>query len=368
MTNSHPDPTELPAGAGVRIAQLETANFQLEATNTALREELSSKNAHIVMLEERLLHMSVELASSRAREDEQNLMLRRNAVGQVVEVASSQEVVSITPVQDDDSNSTSNSNDKNAVHHPETKSLIPNPVRNNKKHGRRRRKSGSSSVSPYPAVLVDQAFSSSSNNPAAAAAISQAQPTPIEDDCNKNNIKKIKNKSAPAPAAVRTLSSSSRSSSTHNRRFSFMSSNNNYSSFSDSTTSLNSTERAATGGGGVGNIIGNIFHNIDRSDKSNRSDDLSVNFPTADSNTEQQGQGRVSMVVGQLFRLRKSELTADDAVEEEEESLAQQEQPSLQRRRPNRSQLSNRHMMSTRLISSTVAFPRVEDDDCLGFE
>lgn len=83
------------------------------------------------------------------------------------------------------------------------------------------------------------------------------------------------------------------------------------------------------------------------------------------------------MVVGQLFRLRKSELTGDvDAVEEEsceehddeEEEVGVGEQPSSQRRRPNRSLLPNRHMMSTRLISSTVAFPRVEDDDCLGFE
>ncbi len=84
------------------------------------------------------------------------------------------------------------------------------------------------------------------------------------------------------------------------------------------------------------------------------------------------------MVVGQLFRLRKSELTADvTAVEEESceehddddgEQVGEGGEQPLQRRRPNRSQLSNRHMMSTRLISSTVAFPRVEDDDCLGFE
>jgi hypothetical protein len=50
---------------------------ELEATNATLRKALSSKNAHIAMLEEKLLTMSVELASSRAREDEQNLMFRR---------------------------------------------------------------------------------------------------------------------------------------------------------------------------------------------------------------------------------------------------------------------------------------------------
>eukprot|EP00986_Skeletonema_menzelii_P009415 scaffold4281_cov167-Skeletonema_menzelii.AAC.2 len=52
---------------------------ELEAINDTLREALSSKNAHIAMLEERLLTMSIELASSRAREDEQNLIIRRRS-------------------------------------------------------------------------------------------------------------------------------------------------------------------------------------------------------------------------------------------------------------------------------------------------
>ena len=51
--------------------------FELEATNASLREELSSSNSHIAMLEEKILNMSVELASTRAREDEHNLMIRR---------------------------------------------------------------------------------------------------------------------------------------------------------------------------------------------------------------------------------------------------------------------------------------------------
>eukprot|EP00985_Skeletonema_marinoi_P023010 scaffold14973_cov122-Skeletonema_marinoi.AAC.1 len=157
-------------------------------------------------------------------------------------------------------------------------SLVPNPVRN----GRRRRGSrGSSAVSPCP------------DNSAA-----------IDDSI----------KSAP-PAAQQTSSM---------RRFSFMS---NHHDFDDSARSLGST--------GVGGIIGNIFNNLDRSDKS---DDLSVNFPTGrrrssmmtldtttndySSSTSSSAVGnsqeprRVSMV-GQLFRLRKSELTPDDAVEEE---------------------------------------------------
>lgn len=50
---------------------------QLEAANANLRADLSSKESYIAMLEERLLKMSIELASSRAAEDEQHLMYRR---------------------------------------------------------------------------------------------------------------------------------------------------------------------------------------------------------------------------------------------------------------------------------------------------
>ena len=316
MTNSHQQPTHpTDADASKRLAAL-------EATNAALREALSSKNAHIAMLEDRLLTMSVELASSRAREDEQNLMLRQST-GQVV----SQEVIMMSEEDDD--------HDDDKMNIPDN--LVPNPVRN----GRRRRGSrGSSAVSPCP------------DNSAAI------------DDSIKS--------APPAPAAQQTSM----------RRFSFMNHD-----FDDSARSLGST--------GVGGIIGNIFNNLDRSDKS---DDLSVNFPTGrrrssmmtlDTTTDYysstssaavgnaQEPRRVSMV-GQLFRLRKSELTPDDAVEEEsceqeeeEEEKQQQEKEEeqpMQRRRPNRSKLANRYMMSTRLISSTVAFPREDDDDCLGFE
>lgn len=58
---------------------LTSLEMELEASNNALRQILSFKKSRIVMLEERLLNMSFELASSRAREDEQNLLLRRSA-------------------------------------------------------------------------------------------------------------------------------------------------------------------------------------------------------------------------------------------------------------------------------------------------
>ena len=50
---------------------------QLEAENALLHQRISAKDSHIAMLEDRLLKMSVELASSRAREDEQHLFYRQ---------------------------------------------------------------------------------------------------------------------------------------------------------------------------------------------------------------------------------------------------------------------------------------------------
>ena len=80
-------------------------------------------------------------------------------------------------------------------------------------------------------------------------------------------------------------------------------------------------------------------------------------------------------MVGSLFRSRKSELT-DDTVEEasreyedeekeEEEEEHQPSSPQPQRRRPNRSLMAKRK--SSRLISSTVAFPSLDDDASYGF-
>ena len=140
---------------------------------------------------------------------------------------------------------------------------------------------------------------------------------------------------------------------------------------------MNDSERSLGSGGGVSGIIGNILNNLDRSGKS---EDLSVDFPTvsrrrssimSDTDYTQEPSSRRVSLAGSLFRLRKSELT-DDTVEEasieydEEEEHHQQSSP--QRRRPNRSLLANRCVKSSRLISSTVAFPSLDDDDSLGFE
>ena len=73
---------------------------KLEATIAALREDLSAKESYTAMLEEKLLKMSVELASSRAREDEQNLMYRRQSSSpqRLVTAAASAPGVPITPM------------------------------------------------------------------------------------------------------------------------------------------------------------------------------------------------------------------------------------------------------------------------------
>jgi len=118
--NNHPTDVDIDA-ATRRIAQL-------EATHAKLREAIVAKNSHIAMLEEKLLEMSVELASSRAREDEQNLMYRRSTQ---VDIMSSEDDGGNFVIPD---------------------GLVPKPVRNSKRRGRRRGSSrwSSASVSPCP--------------------------------------------------------------------------------------------------------------------------------------------------------------------------------------------------------------------------
>jgi len=249
----------------------------LHATITALREVLSFKNAHIAMLEERLLHRSVELASSRAREDEQNLMSRQSAqVSQDSTISEEDDLMIL-------------------------------------------------------ADLVDDSI-----------------------------------KSAPAQT--------SSSSSDHYPRFSFLPGwgSNRMSEAEDEFN--DSASARSLGSTGVGGIIGNMI----KLDKSDRSQNLSVDFPkggrrsmmvdeysesTVNSPAQQQHQRR-TIALGQFFRPRISSLTVDDAVEEVCEQEEQQEPPLHQK--PNPKLL--RHQVSSRLIGSTVLFPREDDDYSLGFE
>eukprot|EP00984_Skeletonema_dohrnii_P022093 scaffold11206_cov89-Skeletonema_dohrnii-CCMP3373.AAC.5 len=246
---------------------------ELEATNTALREALSSKNAHIAMLEERISNMSVELASSRAREDEQNLMLRQSAQ------------VSMMPGDD------------------KKKSI--------------------------PAELIDDTDSKSASSPAQISSLSSS-----------SHLQFQRRFSLPIPGRVSSSSGSTAQ--------------------EDDDMNDNST-RSLTG---VGGIIGNMIK-LDRSD---RSQNLRVDFPSG---------GR------QMYRLRISDLTVDCSASEEtackqeeehehdheEEGHQASASSQRQRRRPNRSTLTNgQHHTNSRLISSTVIFPMEDDDDSVGFE
>ena len=84
---------------------------------------------------------------------------------------------------------------------------------------------------------------------------------------------------------------------------------------------------------------------------------------TVNSPAQHQHQRR-TIALGQFFRPRISSLTLDEAVEEVSEQEEQQEPPLD--RKPNPKLL--RHQVSSRLIGSTVLFPREDDDYSLGFE
>jgi len=241
--------------------KMERRIAKLEAINAALRKELPSKDKHIAMLEERITNMSVDLASSRAREDEQCLMLRRSSQG-----------------------STMSECDGN----------IPS------------------------AEPIDDSFKS---------ALSPAQ---ISSSSSSSSYRQFQRRfSLPIPSWV-----------------------------SNSTTQddINDSTRSLTG---IGGIMGNMIK-LDRSDKSQN---LRVDFPAG---------GR------QMFRLRMSDLTADYSPEDliceheeeqdHEEGQQQQTSPQRQRRRPSRTLSSNWTHTNSRLISSTVVFPKEDDNDSFGFK
>ena len=234
----------------------------LEATITTLRQVLSLKNSHIAMLEERLFEMSVELASLRAREDEQNLKPRQSTQ------------------EPQDSTSTITMSEEDDFMIPVN--LVDDGIR----------RALSSSSNRHPLFSVMQGWGSS-HKP--------------DDD------------------------------------------------FFYGTISLSS---------GAGSIIGNIV-------KFDRSEDLRVNFPSGgrrsmtmdeysaatDNSTAHR---RRTLLIGHLFRPRISSLTIDDSTEEiceQERTLHQIPNPKVLR-----------HQVSSRLLGSTVLFPREDDDYSLGFE
>ncbi len=257
---------------------LTTLEMELEASNTALREALSFKNSHIAMLEERLLKMSFELASSRAREDEQKLLLRQSTQGHCSTTMSMTEDDDFMLPADivDDSDS--------------IKSVLSQP----------------SSSSKRPSL------------PGRSRRIS-------EEDNISNSLRSL---------------------------------------------ALSFTSTAA-GGGIIGNMTKLDRSRSDRSikfDRSDRSDNLRVDFPTGGRRTTMMDEYSAAAmnsaaphqrktVIEQLFRSRKR-LHMVDADEQEEASPHRTSSPKL----------LHDHQDCSRLIGSTVLFPTEDDNYSLGFE
>eukprot|EP00984_Skeletonema_dohrnii_P002208 scaffold755_cov83-Skeletonema_dohrnii-CCMP3373.AAC.5 len=285
MNYSHPQDKMNEQGNSIAVDAARRI-AQLTATNAALREALASKNAHIEMLEDKILTISVELASSRAREDEQNLMMRLSQISQV------------TMMSEDDNG---NNGPTSAV---------------------------DVSIKSAPAAAQTSSFTSTQSAPRMSFFSGWGSREP----------------------SSRTLQTDE--------------------TMQDSATR---TPQASGGGGGMGGLIGNMI----QLDKSGYGEDLRVNFPrgrgrrntimTDESPVSPSQEQRRMTMVGQLFRLGKSERAGEDdafpEIEEEEQEAPQQQQ----RRRPNRSKML-RIQASTRLISSTVAFPREDDNLSVGFE
>ena len=282
MNYSHPEDTMNEQGNSIAVDAARRI-AQLMATNAALREALASKNAHIEMLQDKILTISVELASSRAREDEQNLMMRLSQISQV------------TMMSEDDNG---NNGPTSAV---------------------------DVSIKSAPGAAQTSSFTSTQSAPRMSFFSGWGSREP----------------------SSRTLQT-------------------------DETMQDSATRTPQASGGGMGGLIGNMI----QLDKSGYGEDLRVNFPrgrgrrntimTDESpDSPSQKQRRLSMV-GQLFRLGRDDTAVVpeicEQVEEEE-----QEAPLQQRRRPNRSKML-RIQASTRLISSTVAFPREDDNLSVGFE
>lgn len=86
---------------------------QLEAIRISLLDELDSKKSYIATLEDRLLNMSVELASSRTREDEQLVLLHRRSTQLSYE--SDDDDLSVTVPDEDDENNIKHSPEASAT-------------------------------------------------------------------------------------------------------------------------------------------------------------------------------------------------------------------------------------------------------------
>jgi len=382
---------------------------ELEAINLALRAELPSKNKRIAMLEEKLSTMSVDLASSRAREDKQRLLIRRLSQ----DSAMSENDGDILPAElIDDSIKSSSSPAPSSSNYRQfhrgfslpgwVSSSISNDNNTILEHKQFRRSSQGRAMSVsesdgdvLPAEVVDESIKSSSSPPAQTSSPSSSNyrqfhrgfslPGWVSSSISNSarlEDKQLRRSSQSSAMSVsesdgemlpselvdestksslsRSLVSSS-SSPSHYRQFQRRSSLPNWVSSSNTADNINDSARSSSG-------VGSIIKNMMKFERSNSCNNLRVDFPEG---------GREAYRL-RMSGLRMSDLTADysaeDVTSEQEEEQEHGEeggqQTTPQRRRPNRSLMNRPHMGSnnSRLMSSTVVFPKVDDEDNLGFE
>ncbi len=387
------------------MSESEQIIAKLEAVNLAQRAELSSKNEHIAVLEEKISTMSVDLASSRAREDKQRMLIRRLSQDSAISESDRMLSAELAELVEDYNKSCLSQSPKSPSSPISSRQFhrgfslpgwVNSSTSNNNntileyKQLRRSSQGSAMSVSDdndiFPAEHVDDSMKSSSS-PAQVSSSSSSNyrqfnrgfslpgwvSSSISSSNNNNNaildVSEGDNDIVPAEVVDDSMKSSSSPSSpsSNNRQFNRRFSLPNWVSSSNvADDNINDSTRS-----GVGGIISNLM----KSERSNSCNNLRVDFPAG---------GREAHRLRMSGCLRMSDLTSDYSAEVDDEASEQDEeeqehggeeeggrgqQSNPQRRRPpNRSRSCNMGSFNSRLMSSTVVFPKEGDDDNLGFE
>ena len=394
------------------MSESEQIVAKLEAINLAQRAELSAKNERIAALEEKISTMSVDLASSRAREDKQRMLIRRLSQDSAISESDRMLSAELAELVEDYNKSCLSQSPKS----PSSSSIssrqfhrgfsLPGWVNSNTSNNNntileykqlRRSSQGSAmSVSDdndiFPAEHVDDSMKSSSS-PAQVSSSSSSNcrqfnrgfslpgwvSSSISSSNNNNNaiLDVSEGDDNVLPAEVvddsmkSSLSPSSSSPSSNNRQFNRRFSLPNWVSSSNvADDNINDSTRSSSGG------VGGIISNLMKAERSNSCNNLRVDFPAG---------GREAHRLRMSGCLRMSDLTSDYSAEVDDETSEQDEEEQEHgggeeeggggqqstpqgRRPPNRSRSHNMGSFNSRLMSSTVVFPKEGDDDNLGFE
>jgi myosin heavy subunit len=390
------------------MSESEQIIAKLEAINLAHRAELSAKNERIAVLEEKISTMSVDLASSRAREDKQRMLIRRLSQDSAMSESDRMLSAELAELVEDYNKSCLSQSPKSPSSSISSRQFhrgfslpgwVNNSTSNNNntileyKQLRRSSQGSAMSVSDdndiFPAEHVDDSMKSSSSPAQVSSSSSSSNYRQFNrgfslsgwvNSSTSNNNNTILDVSegdddiVPAEVVDDSMKSSSSpsssSSSSNNRQFNRRFSLPNWVSNSNvADDNINDSTRS---------VVGGIISNLMKSEKSNSCNNLRVDFPAG---------GREAHRLRMSGCLRMSDLTSDYSAEVDDETSEQDEeeqeqhggeeeggggggqQSTQQRRRPpNRSRSYNMGSFNSRLMSSTVVFPKEGDDDNLGFE